>query len=431
MNTSKQKLFNRVLGVLRFACRSSWLLPLGFLLLCAFCACCPLTFPWRLRSACWAQVADTAWVVSFCLGMLYALLLALWLVLMTLWAFWQHRPMHTLQRWCCTLLMGGMGCCTLIFSYLAMVFLEVDHSADAFRLPQDVALEVPQDITLFSNLPLPAEVRQMVEEAERARQRPEAETVDVAGSAGDVCGEMPHFNRLAQEHPELLRKLLERSVLLGVSRYADARSRGDEGEYRWWHCHLWLSQRGGSELEPAAERDELWARQEGRRSYREGAHGWCIVGICNDCWKDWLVECPPLVAAAMRRLDAALAPLAEAPTQETLDRLLPLPELPCLRFRETVQAGIYELVLLVPRGDGVDYTVEACEYHTSAPLRLSSSLGASGSEPRRQGSEVDYYRTELTVYTGNWGQFYGSTWCIKADGRPVRKQHVLMQGWQR
>ncbi|MGN0868584.1 MAG: hypothetical protein ACI4O9_03545 [Akkermansia sp.] len=436
MNTNtKANKFTRVRGALRYVCKSSWLLPLGFLLLCVFCACCPLTFLWRQSSVVWARVTDTAWAVSFCLGMLYALFLALWLVVMTLWAFWQHRPMHTLRRWLCTLLMSGVGFCALMFSYLAMVFSDVDHSADAFRLPSDVALEVPQDMTLFSNLEAPAEVRQMVEEAEHARQQPEEENVDVAGSAEDGCCEMPHFDRLAQEHPELLRRLLERSVVLGDSRYADARSRGvvvQEKECRCWHCHLWLALQGKDELVPGVNRDDRWSGQEGRRIYREGAHGWRIVGICKDGWiRGELIECPPLVTAAQRRLDAALAPLAAEPTPETLDRLLPLPELPCLRLRETLQAGIYEVVLLVPRGDGITYTVEVSEYHTGTPLRLDRSLGASGSSPRRQGAEFDYYRSEVTVYTGNWGQFYGSTWCIKADGKPVRKQHFLMQGWER
>ena len=142
-----------------------------------------------------------------------------------------------------------------------------------------------------------------------------------------------------------------------------------------------------------------------------------------------------VLLAALRRLDDALAPLAENPTRETLDSLLPpTPSHPFLCLWEN-SPGVYDMMMVIP----VDYEagtfeLRAHEYTTHKPVAFSKrwrpevKLG----EVCRVISSED----SLMVSSGNWGEYYGSTWEIwftpAAGGEPrrVSSQNFLMMGWQ-
>lgn len=412
--------------LIRSIISSIWMLPLAFLLL-GFA----LAGPALLALSADSNTACLIWETGMLLWLLSGLALGLWLVVFCVRDIAvHHTPWRALWRLLLALLCGGLSFCLALMSVICMMFgPENDHAADDWTLPQGVQLEVPQGMTLFGNMEYTDEVRQMVTRAEAAH--PMAEPLELPPGETHFTGATPNLDKLVQEHPELLERLYERSCALLDAHLLTARAEVRREERIT--CCVMLQHGDDRTFTTAPYALSAGVDYRGRDNFpelRRLSPDWRLCASCNTWLHDTPVDDPQLVAAASEQLDAALAPLAENPTTETLDRLLPLPQLPCLRLREGFQAGLYLATVLLPPGtkEGV-YTISATEYNTGTELSLSIDR-----HPLKwhHGKELDTLRGELTDYTGNWGQFYGSKWTVKdGKGKPILTQPFLMQGWQR
>ncbi len=151
-----------------------------------------------------------------------------------------------------------------------------------------------------------------------------------------------------------------------------------------------------------------------------------------------------ITKALLRLLEEELRPLAASPTPATIARILPpgailRGEAPDIFLKDGMQGGIYSVRILANPGEpGLAY-LKAYEVTKDTPLsqeRLSdtSSLRLGWSD---DSGELFSGSTEITIYEGNWEQFYAARfelWFKPDSGAPERKlaeKVFRIQGWQR
>ena len=228
---------------------------------------------------------------------------------------------------------------------------------------------------------------------------------------GDVTApELPHTQKLASEAPELLHQYVIRSLYAEAvnPRFVSAILYNGYQRAYLWHAE---SPEMNQLVEPVVA---------------QGA-----IDLGNG-WK-WRYDNAVDAQADAARLEAELAPLAETPTMEQLDSMLPtVPEVPFLSLRKDWDydhdgESCYGALLVVPATYPIgQFTLKAYESTRRKHIRFRN-IDFENS----QGKSCFW---DMRVYSGRVGQYYGSIWEIwftPADGgeaRCVATQEFLMMG---
>ncbi len=471
-----EAMWKRCLSALKAFLNSSWLLPLGAagVLLLGFligCGCTAISSylgdsPW------WLTALGITGVVLFLLGCLLGLCVPLWLLIMTVWRLKQRQLMRALGCWVSSALAAGVAVGVAFASFLQMLSGGPDCYAVGLTVPEDKEFVLPRNMTFFCNMDIPPRVEALrslrpelpeiprvyelsaataqefaaLTEQELASASPEqlheymqrARQTEALAGAHEVVA--PNLQKLSAEAPELLQEYMLRAL------YAEA------SNLRFNSPVL----AADSLIYPAHENDPqahvlrayLAERRiysaEGERTYADYPtalwkyplqNGWYVAHrVGFPFGNDNSVELP-VVRAQLQRLDAALAPLAENPTREQLDALLPpTPEHPFLCLWED-SAGIYDMMIVIPADyEAGTFELRVHEYTTHKPIVF-------GNRWRPEVKLGDVCRVissdgSLMVSSGNWGEYYGSEWEIwftpasGGEARCVSRQPFLMMGWQ-
>lgn len=259
----------------------------------------------------------------------------------------------------------------------------------------------------------------------------------------DAAEAVPHLQKLAQEAPELLQEYILRALYAeatnprfqsAVLAYDDSVFLIHENDpqscvYGWERQGEVFSEQG-TYLYSYADTPEGKCSVKLENGWSVGYHTRFTTSPDEDKLPSFLLE----FEGQLHRLDAELAPLAQTPTREKLDSLLPpLPEKPfvCLWGDG---AGIYRMTVIIP-SDYPEGTFElrAEEYTTGKRIRFNNRF-----LPEKKLGKVcriicsDRWNT---VYSGDRNEYYGSRWQIwftpKDGGEPqcVNSQNFLMMGW--
>ena len=329
-----------------------------------------------------------------------------------------------------------IGAVTTIF----LAFADIDHRADGWRVPEGVALEVPQKFWVEDTAP--DIVKRIVGRSNNDRFG--------VGTHVPAEGDFPlraaHLELLASQHPDLLGELYRRALCLSKTEllYGEAwASSGEMGEYSY-RCNACLQRKGENGFEESLfSKDFVYTHPL--------ANGWELRFLVDRITqpnqaKDRPEAIERLKGCVMKRMDEKFAQLEAAPTRETVDAIFPLPVRPSICLGQDGQPGIYKLSLFLPkdaRDDG-HYEIRAFEYESGKQLSLDNRADylqfVGEPDDRIVTSELLDCRVitvnHFMVYTGNWNQYYGSRWeiwFVPYQGDPVKlsSQNFLMQGWMR
>ncbi len=374
--------------------------------------------------------------ILFLLGVLGGLLVPLWLIIMTLSLFGQGEGKKILRCW------GASALAALVaLGVGSVMFMQsfgggYDIFARGLEVPEDREFVLPRGMTFFMNHATPPRVQQLID---RKAKLPPLHTHRAPGEPTPPFA-APNLDKLSRVAPELLHEYLLRAL------YAEAT------DPRFASPLL-----QACDLYPAHENDP---QSHARRAYlaenrvftpegelREADYpvarwkfplqnGWYIAHTVS--WHDRDKNPPTLpdMPATLQWMDAALAPLAQNPTREQLDALLPpAPEQPFLCLWDA-SAGIYDMLIVIPAGyaDGT-FELRAHEVTTGRSIKFENNW-------RPEVKLGDVCRVICSedaqmVFSGDWGEYYGSEWEIwftpATGGEPrcVNKQPFLMMGWQR
>lgn len=418
----------------RSLARSTWMAPLLCLLVSYACDKIPAS--WQVNDV----APGTGKYAALILLSIVAVLSFLLLLSCVVGGF--RRPQGRGQRMCRLLwaTAAGVPCLAwaLLVSYSVVCITEA-HVADAWRVPEGVPFEVPAFFTLTDKAP---EVVQRL-----VREQSLSEEVTVwPNPEGELPNRAAHAEALAQQHPELLRELWLRSLMLGNKNYITASSM--DVPHSWKDCAVLLhpERLAAGYVMAAQQYGELsttaLALEEGRvtgdaQGYRVSTSeklggGWQLSYLTKEGFS--LCRHEGLEALARYRIDKLLSELAAEPTLATLDRLLPVTPCPGLRLRQTSLG--YDLTLCLPKETRTDghYTIRAVEYESGTPLKLDprarfirpADMTALAAHRLR-------FFDSFTVRTGRYGQFYGSRWQIvfipdEGSEEILREQIFLMMG---
>lgn len=221
---------------------------------------------------------------------------------------------------------------------------------------------------------------------------------------------LPHTEKLAKEAPELLHQYVIRSLYAEAvnPRFVSAILYNGYQRAYLWHAE---SPEMNQLVEPVVA---------------QGA-----IDLGNG-WK-WRYDNAVDALGDAARLEAELAPLAETPTMEQLDSMLPtVPEVPFLSLRKDWDydhdgESCYGALLVVPATYPIgQFTLKAYE---STRRKHICFRNIDFENSQRKSCFWD-----MRVYSGRKGQYYGSVWEIwftPADGgeaRCVATQEFLMMG---
>lgn len=313
---------------------------------------------------------------------------------------------------------AGVPCLVwaLLMPYSIVCITEA-HVADDWRVPEGVPFEVPASFALTDKAP---EVVQRL-----VREQSLSDVTVWSNPEGELPNRAKHPEALAQQHPELLRELWLRSLMLGNKNYITAKAM--DVPHGWKDCTVLLHPEGmaaGCVL-AAQQHGELTstalALEEGRvtgdvhvypvsASEKLGG-GWQLSYLTKEGFHPCRHE--GLEALARYRIDKLLSELAEEPTLATLDRLLPVTPCPGLLLRQTALG--YDLTLCLPKETRTDghYTIRAVEYESGTPLKLdphARTIRPADMTPLTA-HRLRFFDS-FVVGTGRRGQYYGSRWQI-------------------
>ena len=426
--------FARVWSGIGWAFRSTWFVPL---------LCLVLVGQWALMVAIFCGGPGTSlygsWVleISGIPAILGLPLLGLWFISSCfLKQSWATRGLRLL----CAVLSGWLSFGILNFCVLAMMFQNRDHTADNWRVPEGIPFEVPENFWVEESAP--DIVKSLAGKSDNSHAR------DIHPlPEGDFPKQTPHLTRLAQEHPELLRELWQRTELLhnrGLLVKEEDDPHGPQDE--WYRCLAYLTP---AESASTPSDLDLWRYEEQQLTTIELGKGWqlrMVTRCVMDREQERAKSDERLEGYTLQQLDAAFAELAANPTRETLDAMLPLPAPASLHLSQGFQPGIYALTLLLPKDARTDghYEIRAYEYNTGEELSLDRDACridlTKAQDSRQRVWELDsaraWTKTQFMVYTGDWGQYYGSCWQVwfvpnKGEREMVCEHLFLMQGWMR
>ncbi len=307
------------------------------------------------------------------------------------------------------------GACT-IFSFLLLLGEGPDSFAEKLTLPPNREFVCPREMT--DKYVVVDSRAERVRELCRLRPCPPLTRNQESTSAAPA---LPNVEKLTREAPELLHEYVLRCL------YAEA-----------------LNPRFYSETLKKSGRPYLWheASPEARRFPIPGDRDRCVSLPAGWAWyyddDDWvLLRGDDFVAqspgAEAERLEKELAPLAQNPTRQQLDAMLPpVPGVPFLSLRamrspDEELVVCYEALLVIPKDfpEGV-ISLKAREYTQRKPIRFDGIICNT--------AESSVVSWDMCVKSGRKGEFYGSVWEIwftPADGgesRCVATQEFLLEG---
>lgn len=427
-----KSVFARTWQGIKWCFRSTWLVPMLCLAVVGLLVPTVLVFCGGANTS---ALGHWALTTSFSLALPAFPLLGLWFIGSCLLKQpWSARGLRLL--W--SLLCGGGALVIFAVCGFALMFQNDDHAADDWTVPENVAFEVPENFWVKESAP--DIVKRLAGKKDNSRSYKVLPLPD-----GDFPKQAPHLTRLAQEHPELLRELWQRAELLHNRAFLEKEEDEPHGpQDAWYRCLVYLTP-----AEDASTPSELWCYEEQPLTTIELGKGWQLRMVTRcvlDREQGRAGSDERLEGYTMQQLDAAFAALAANPTRETLDAMLPLSSPPSLHLSQGFQPGIYDLTLLLPKDARTDgyYEIRAYEYNTGEELDLDRDTGriflTQAHDSRQRVWELDTLRawtkTHFMVYTGNWGQYYGSRWELwfvpdKGEREKVCEQLFLMQGWMR
>lgn len=429
-----KSVFARIWQGIKWCFRSTWLVPVLCLATAVLLVPTVLLFCGGARTS---VLGHWALAISFGLALLAFPVLGLWFIGSCLLKQpWGSRGLRLL--W--SLLCGGAACVIFACCGLALMFQNNDHAADDWTVPEGVAFDVPEDFWVEENAP--DIVKHLAGKNDNSRSYEVHPLPD-----GDFPKQTPHLALLAQEHPELLRELWQRAELLHNRELLLKEEDDPHGpQDTWYECLAYLTP---AESATTPSDLDLWKYEKQPLSTVELGKGWLLrmVTRCVMDREQGRAESDErLEGYTLQQLDATFAELAANPTRETLDVMLPLPVPPSLHLSQGSQPGIYDITLLLPKDARTDghYEIHAYEYNTGQELDLDRDACrislTQAQDSRQRVWELDSLRawtmTYFMVYTGDWGQYYGSRWELwfvpnKGEREKVCEQLFLMQGWMR
>lgn len=435
------KLPSHLLNVLRRFIGSSFLLPLGAaaVLLAGFLLDNIAEWiysEWHVWPPVLRVLSFTGGLL-FLLGVLAGLLVPLWLFIMTIHLFRRGELPRLLRCWGASVLAGivalGVG---MFMITQAFGGDHGDHFARGLSVPSDREFVLPRGLTFFCNWEIPTRVRELHEMAAPLPSVDSSAVADVMNPEQSV----PNLLKLSREAPELLHEYLLRvlyaeatdprfnSPLLGTSGPYPAHEHDPQTHARRAYLaqHRVFSPEGES-----TEADYPIARWR-----LPLQNGWYLAHTVDWHVRDLHPAEHPGVAAQLQQIDTALATLAQSPTQEQLNALLPpLPRHPFLCLHEET-AGCYNMLIVIPAEyEAGTFELRAHEVTTGKPISFRQDWHSE--EKLGKVCRVICSNRSLTVFSGNWGEYYGSEWQIwftPATGGPPRcvsSQPFVMMGWQR
>ena len=356
----------------------------------------------------WLQLIIDMTTVLFLLAVLAGSVVPVWLVAMTV--VWLRRAdlWSALNAWGASLLAGVVAYFVFVGVFGVFVFGAVpDFYASGLVVPPDKEFVIPRGMTFFTGEQSPPAVVQALRDKQPGWPEVKVDTADAAAVP------VPNLLRLTRETPDLLHEYVLRCLYAEAAnlRFCSPLLGGPDGMYL------------AHELSPL------------KTAHRTGGDSCTVLHLPNG----WSLECiygqEEGSARSVRMLDDVLAPLAQNPTAEQLDALLPpLPPHPFLWMSGGL--GMYQMLLVIPASyEEGKFELRAHEFTTGKPVEFR----------QRWRGEVrlgKYCRLicsdgSNTVYSGEWGEFYGSEWEIwftpaaGGEARCVNRQAFLMQGYSR
>ena len=426
-------------------------------------------------------------VAEFLVSVLLGLMVPVWLIVMTV--KWIRA-----KKWGRLALGWGSSVCAAVVAWLVamgLLMLTLAGPGDVFAkglsIPEDVDFVVPREMTFFADEehservkqlraqrpelpPLPVteplltdermseELKQLKQQLDETAERDlffrycelkqeEKEKLEQEKLRGmlargvDAAEAVPHLQKLAQVSPELLQEYILRAL------YAEATNPRFQSAVLAYDDSVFLFH----ENDPQAfvygrDRQVEVISEKGTYSYSDTPEGKCRVELENGWsvrfrsritsspFEDKLPRILLKWEAQLKRLDAEMALLAQTPTREKLDSLLPpLPGKPFVCLWED-GAGTYRMAVIIPADypEG-EFELRAEECTTGKKIRFSKRFLPE----KKLGKVCRIICSERwnTVYSGDWNEYYGSRWHIwftpKDGGAPqcVNSQNFLMMGW--
>lgn len=339
------------------------------------------------------------------------------------WVVW--ATLYCVQRgfrWSIPVCWGAFFCfwfvsgASMIFSFLLLLGEGPDSFAEELTLPPNREFVCPREMT----------DKYVVDDsrAERVRElcrlRPCPPLTRNQGSAS-AAPALPNVEKLTREAPELLHEYILRCL------YAEA-----------------VNPRFYSETLKKSARAYLWheSAPEAQRFPLPGDRDCCVSLSGGWSWyyydDDWVLLWGDDFAAQSpgadaERLEKELVPLAQNPTRQQLDAMLPpVPGVPFLSLRamrspDEEMFVCYEALLVIPKDypEGI-ISLKAWEYTQRKPIRFDA-ITCNTAE-----SSIESWN--MSVKSGRKGEFFGSVWEIwftPADGgesRCVATQEFLLEG---
>lgn len=372
-------------------------------------------------------------VIWGALTILSVLAAGCWLVAQTVLCLLRRAWGRLVRCWVFSALsgVGGLVLC-LFMAFICFVGGGPDPYARGLEIPQDREFVLPRELVIFENLGAPLRVlqlRDMKAALPSIRELRELPPV-------------PALQKLSEQAPELLQEYMLRCL------YAEATNPrfnspvlGLAGSVFLAHEHdaqsyLLRTERTKKVMEVVREERKRISLGE-LSQYRWQLplkNGWSVVYNPRFEYSDEEVT-PYKVAGQVQRLNDALVPLAQNPTREQLDALLPpLPQKPFLCLWDADSGGCYRALVVLPseyKGGTVE--LRAHELTTGKPVDFHSEK-----MPVVPMGEVCSVAADddLLVISGDWGEYYAAVWEIwysPADGsepRCVGSQEFITMGWQ-
>lgn len=338
---------------------------------------------------------------------------------------------HVVGCWGCTMLSGVLSLLMGLGLMILTAFFP-DRFAYGLTLPEGREFVSPRGLRELQGDVKPASDRARELLNLRPRREPPSHQVTLPP--------LPNLERLTAEAPDILQEYVLRCL------YAEAVDpRFDAPVLALWQDEVMLGHADDpqtyalytSEREKKEWRDdrEVERAELPEWQWKHALHnGWSLVLHFNAFYSPGAPEPPG--GGCMLALDDSLKELAENPTREYLDSILPpVPPEPflCL-WGTTGNDGVYKAVVILP-ADYPEGSISLC----AREVTTGKLIGRWEELPLKRLGRVCCVVVDSTVLVepGNWNEFYASTWEIwfhpAADGanpRCVGSQDFLMMGWQ-
>ena len=446
---------------------SWWLSPLG-LLLCAGLWCCDIVV------AAFPKIMVPPMALNIC-GMVgeggFVVFLALCLAAVVR-ALVLKRWGRAVAVFFATGACAGVSLVDAFAASLVVAFADNDHFADDLSVPEGIEIAEPGECARWPGTGSPDGADAFFTAVSNALSQ--AGTDD-----GTVFADVPSFARLARENRDILLRYL--SAHPGWRVFAERGSlyatrimmkHGDwdyplngffsdfdypitaEGRKPRYQVRLtigfpdpwWNRDPRPTRLAPGEAKGAVLS--QGMASSKDAMYKSHVIisaeNACIEVDEESAGRGRRLTKALLRLLEEELRPLAESPTPATIASILPPSailhgEAPDIFLKDGMQGGIYSVRILANPGEPGLVYLKAFEVTNGTPLSQGRLPGTSSLRLGWSDNPGELYSgtTEITIYEGNWGQFYAARfelWFKPDSGAPERKlaeKVFRIQGWQR